>query len=82
MATPLIGTCESIERSRELIEYVADTGLHVIITGGSGVAKKIKVMISLHVYQWSEQLYYCSLIFENTDTLFSETNKFVRLITT
>jgi hypothetical protein len=33
MATPLIGTSESIERSRELIDYVADTGLHVIITG-------------------------------------------------
>jgi DNA-binding NtrC family response regulator len=35
MATPLIGTSESIERSRKLIDYVADTGLHVIITGKS-----------------------------------------------
>ena len=41
MATPLIGTSESIERIRELIYHVADTGLHVIITGESGVGKEV-----------------------------------------
>ncbi len=41
MATPLIGTSESIERIRELIDHVADTGLHVIITGESGVGKEV-----------------------------------------
>ena len=41
MAPPLIGTSKSIERIRELIEYVADTGLNVIITGESGVGKEV-----------------------------------------
>jgi len=41
MVTPLIGTSESIERIRELIEQVADTGLTVIITGKSGVGKEV-----------------------------------------
>ncbi len=41
MATPLIGTSENIERIRELIYHVADTGLHVIITGESGVGKEV-----------------------------------------
>lgn len=41
MATPLIGTSESIERIRELIDHVADTGLNVIITGESGVGKEV-----------------------------------------
>jgi len=39
--TSLIGTSESIERIRELIDYVADTGLNVIITGESGVGKEV-----------------------------------------
>lgn len=41
MVTSLIGTSESIERIRELIDYVADTGLNVIITGESGVGKEV-----------------------------------------
>ncbi len=41
MAPPLIGTSESIERIRELIEHVSDTGLNVIITGESGVGKEV-----------------------------------------
>ena len=41
MATPLIGTSESIERIRELIYHVADTGLTVIITGETGVGKEV-----------------------------------------
>ena len=39
--TSLIGISESIERIRELIEQVADTGLTVIITGESGVGKEV-----------------------------------------
>jgi len=41
MANPLIGTSESIERIRELIEHTADTGLNVLITGKSGVGKEV-----------------------------------------
>ena len=41
MATPLIGRSEGIERIRELINHVADTGLNVIITGESGVGKEV-----------------------------------------
>ncbi len=41
MLPPLIGTSESIERIRELIEHTADTGLNVLITGESGVGKEV-----------------------------------------
>jgi two-component system response regulator AtoC len=43
VATPLIGTSESIQRIRELIDHVADTGLPVLIliTGESGVGKEV-----------------------------------------
>ncbi len=41
METPLIGTSESIEKIRELIKYVADTDLNVLITGESGVGKEV-----------------------------------------
>ena len=41
MLTPLIGKSQSIERIRELIEYTADTGLNVLITGESGVGKEV-----------------------------------------
>ena len=41
MVPPLIGISESIERIRELIEHIADTGLNVIITGESGVGKEV-----------------------------------------
>jgi len=38
---PLIGSSASIERTRELIEHTADTGLNVLITGESGVGKEV-----------------------------------------
>ena len=41
MAIPLIGTSESMERIRELIELIADTGLNVTITGESGIGKEV-----------------------------------------
>jgi len=41
VATPLIGTSESIEKIRELIDLVADTDLNVMITGESGVGKEV-----------------------------------------
>ena len=41
METPLIGKSESIERIRELIKYVADSDLNVLITGESGVGKEV-----------------------------------------
>jgi len=44
MVPQLIGISESIERIRELIEHVADTGLNVIITGESGVILKKKMV--------------------------------------
>ena len=50
MATPLIGTSESIERIRELIEHTADTGLNVLITGESGVGKEV---VSQNLYDKS-----------------------------
>jgi len=41
MVTPIIGVSQSIERIRELIKHVADTGLNVVITGESGVGKEV-----------------------------------------
>jgi two-component system, NtrC family, response regulator AtoC len=41
MVTPLIGVSQSIERIRELIKHVADTGLNIVITGESGVGKEV-----------------------------------------
>jgi len=51
MATPLIGTSESIERIRELIDHVADTDLNVIITGESGVGKEVVAQSLFHESQ-------------------------------
>ena len=51
MAPPLIGTSKSIERIRELIEHVADTGLNVIITGESGVGKEVVAQNLFHKSQ-------------------------------
>ena len=39
--TPLIGVSANIERVRELIGHVADTGLNVVICGESGVGKEV-----------------------------------------
>lgn len=41
MLVPFIGKSESVERIRELVEHVADTGLNVVITGESGVGKEV-----------------------------------------
>jgi two-component system, NtrC family, response regulator AtoC len=41
LAPPLIGVSQSIERIRELIDHVADTGLNIVITGESGVGKEV-----------------------------------------
>ncbi|MDD2388940.1 MAG: sigma-54 dependent transcriptional regulator [Desulfobacterales bacterium] len=38
---PLIGVSKSIERVRDLIRHVADTGLNIVITGESGVGKEV-----------------------------------------
>ncbi|MBW1827605.1 MAG: sigma 54-interacting transcriptional regulator, partial [Deltaproteobacteria bacterium] len=51
MLPPLIGTSESIEKIRELIEHVADTGLNVIITGESGVGKEVVAQNLFHESQ-------------------------------
>jgi two-component system, NtrC family, response regulator AtoC len=41
MIPPLIGVSQSVERIRELIDHVADTGLNIVITGESGVGKEV-----------------------------------------
>lgn len=41
LAPPLIGVSRSIERIRELITHVADTGLNIVISGESGVGKEV-----------------------------------------
>jgi transcriptional regulator with PAS, ATPase and Fis domain len=41
MGTPLIGVSQSIDRIRELILHVADTGLNIVISGESGVGKEV-----------------------------------------
>ncbi|MBW2489579.1 MAG: sigma-54-dependent Fis family transcriptional regulator [Deltaproteobacteria bacterium] len=52
METPLIGKSESIERIRELIKYIADTDLNVLITGESGVGKEV---VAQHLYYKSKR---------------------------
>ncbi len=41
METTLIGVSENINRARELIDHVADTGLNILICGESGVGKEV-----------------------------------------
>jgi two-component system response regulator AtoC len=41
MRIPLIGASQSIERIRELIKHVANTGLNIVISGESGVGKEV-----------------------------------------
>ncbi len=38
---PIIGVSKNIQRIREVINHVADTGLNVVITGESGVGKEV-----------------------------------------
>ncbi len=49
MVTPLIGASRNIERIRELVQHVADTGLNIVITGESGVGKEV-VAQQLHYH--------------------------------
>ena len=41
MKYPLIGKSKDIERIKELIEHVADTGFNIVISGESGVGKEV-----------------------------------------
>lgn len=50
MQTKLIGVSPSIEKIRELIDHVADTGLNVVITGETGVGKEVVARV---LYQQS-----------------------------
>jgi transcriptional regulator with PAS, ATPase and Fis domain len=50
MIPPLIGVSQSIERIKELINHVADTGLNIVITGESGVGKEV---VAQNLYQLS-----------------------------
>ena len=49
-APPLIGTSQNLERIRELINHVADTGLNILICGESGVGKEV---VAQNLYQSS-----------------------------
>ena len=50
MHTQLIGVSPAIEKIRELIDHIADTGLNVVITGETGVGKEV---VSRVLYQQS-----------------------------
>jgi len=39
--TPIIGISENIQRIKELIKHVADTGLNILVTGETGVGKEV-----------------------------------------
>ncbi len=52
MLPPLIGSSKSIERIRELIDQIANTGLNVLITGESGVGKEV---VAQHLYYKSQR---------------------------
>ncbi|MFC1516778.1 sigma 54-interacting transcriptional regulator, partial [Thermodesulfobacteriota bacterium] len=52
MESPLIGKSRDIEKIRELIEHVADTGLNVVISGESGVGKEV---VAQNLYQKSRR---------------------------
>lgn len=41
MKFPLIGVSQAMNKVRELVEHVSDTGLNIIITGESGVGKEV-----------------------------------------
>jgi two-component system response regulator AtoC len=52
MPTPLIGVSQSIERVRDLINHVADTGLNIVISGESGVGKEV---VAQNLYNSSQR---------------------------
>ena len=47
---PIIGVSPAIERIRDLIDHVADTGLNIVISGETGVGKEV---IAQNLYQKS-----------------------------
>ena len=49
-APPFIGVSQNVERIRELINHVADTGLNILICGESGVGKEV---VAQNLYQKS-----------------------------
>jgi transcriptional regulator with GAF, ATPase, and Fis domain len=49
-APPIIGVSQTMERIRDLISHVADTGLNILICGESGVGKEV---IAQNLYQKS-----------------------------
>jgi len=51
MLVPFIGKSESIERIKELVTHIADTGLNVVITGESGVGKEVVAQNLYHSSQ-------------------------------
>lgn len=53
MVTPLIGVSPNIQRIKELIEHVADTGLNIVICGESGVGKEV---VAQNLYQRSPRV--------------------------
>jgi len=52
LAPPIIGTSESIEKIRDLINHTVGTGLNVLITGKSGVGKEV---VAQNLYYKSER---------------------------
>jgi len=49
---PLIGLSASVEKIRKTIEYTANTGLNVLITGETGVGKEV---VALNLYYRSQR---------------------------
>jgi two-component system response regulator AtoC len=50
MIPPVIGVSKGIQRVRDLIDHVADTGLNIVICGESGVGKEV---VAQNLYQKS-----------------------------
>ncbi|MCP4748640.1 MAG: sigma-54-dependent Fis family transcriptional regulator [Desulfobacteraceae bacterium] len=53
MGPPIIGVSDNIQRVRELVEHVAQTGLNTVIFGESGVGKEV---VAQNLYQRSPRL--------------------------
>lgn len=50
---PIIGVSKNIERVRELIDHVAQTGLNIVVFGESGVGKEV---VAQNLYQKSPRM--------------------------
>ena len=53
MDPTIIGVSKNIQRIRELIEQVADTGLNTVVYGETGVGKELVVQ---NLYQKSDRV--------------------------